>query len=235
MSRGTRRKSGGTGSQDSSAIRSDKFFGPSAHSGPSADSAHLADDTSEANPALAIGTLLKSLRAEAKLSLDQLAKRSRVSRGMLSQIELGRSVPTITVLSRISAAFELPAAVFLSTEETGRATLMKREVANLLRSADGKFVSRALFPFTGARRNEFYELTLHPGCRYSSAAHRAGTTENLVVASGSIQVEILGVTHSLASGDALQFVADAPHGYSNPASETAVAYLVMAYVQPVSY
>ena len=154
---------------------------------------------------------------------------------MLSQIELGRSVPTVTVLSRIAAAFDLPAAVFLSVGGTGRATILKREAANLLRSADGKFVSRALFPFNGARRTEFYELTVYPGCHYLSDPHRAGTTENLVVVSGALEVEILGERHRLSRGDALHFVADATHAYSNLGPKIAVAYLVIAYVQPVSY
>ncbi len=179
--------------------------------------------------------LVQGLRAEAKLSLDQLAKRSGVSRGMLSQIELGRSVPTITVLSRIAAAFELPVAAFLSAEDTGRVTLLKREAADVLRSADGKFVSRALFPFSGARRTEFYELTVHPGCHYPSEAHRAGTTENLVVASGTLELEIHRERHVLSAGDALHFIADSPHAYGNPGTEAAVAYLVVTYVQPVSY
>jgi quercetin dioxygenase-like cupin family protein len=154
---------------------------------------------------------------------------------MLSQIELGRSVPTITVLARIAAAFDLPAAAFLSAEDAGRVTLLKREAADILRSADGTFVSRALFPFSGARRTEFYELTVYPGCHYPSEAHRAGTSENLVVASGDLELEILGAKHRLSAGDALHFIADAPHAYGNPGLETAVAYLVMTYVQPVSY
>jgi mannose-6-phosphate isomerase-like protein (cupin superfamily) len=154
---------------------------------------------------------------------------------MLSQIELERSVPSITVLSRIAAAFELPVTVFLSVEETGRATLLTREAAHLLRSADGKFVSRALFPFGGSRRTEFYELTVHPGADQPSAAHLAGTTENLIVSSGTLEVEILGVQHTLSSGDALHFLADAPHAYRNRGPEVAVAYLVMAYLHAVSY
>jgi transcriptional regulator with XRE-family HTH domain len=193
------------------------------------------DEANEGNTAAAIGGMLKSLRTEAKLSLDQLAQRSRVSRGMLSQIELGRSVPTITVLSRIAAAFELPAAAFLSVDETTYPTLLKRETGNFLRSADGKFESRALFPFTKMRRTEFYELTLHPGCDYSSAAHRAGTSENIVVASGALEVEVGGKRHPLSSGDALHFSADVPHAYLNTGPAVAVAYLVMAYIQPVSY
>lgn len=51
-----------------------------------------------------ISTALRELRAVRNLSLDKLAHESGVSRAMLSQVELGRSTPTITVLWRIARA-----------------------------------------------------------------------------------------------------------------------------------
>jgi transcriptional regulator with XRE-family HTH domain len=200
------------------------------HTGNKSD--NVGDDKSLA---VAIGAQLKGLRSDAKLSLEQLSKRSRVSRGMLSQIELGRSVPTITVLSRIAAAFDLPPAVFLTAEKSGRGEVLKRNDADVLTSPDGKFVSRALFPFGRARRVEFYELTLSPGCHYISDAHQAGTTENMVVASGTVEVEAAGEKHLIKSGDSVHFIADQIHAYSNRDDSIAVAYLVMAYTQPVTY
>jgi transcriptional regulator with XRE-family HTH domain len=200
-------------------------------------SKRTAGDARQRSDALAaeIGARLKQLRGRADLSLEQLSQRAKVSRGMLSQIELGRSVPTIGVLSRIAAAFEIPVTVLVSPDPPGSVQVLRRNDASVLRSADSKFSSRALFPFRGARKSEFYELTLDPGCHYPSAAHNAGTTENLVVACGSIEVYVAGATHALGTGDALHFAADVPHAYGNPGQEVAVAYLVMAYPQPVSY
>ncbi len=185
--------------------------------------------------AAVVGERLKCLREQADLSLEQLSRLSQVSRGMLSQIELGRSVPTVTVLSRIAEAFELPVSVFLTRENTGSAQILKQDEASVLRSADGKFSSRALFPFLGARKTEFYELRLQPGCNHRSAAHSSGTTENLVVASGNLEIEVAAVPHALAPGDAIHFAADVPHRYLNRGTDVAVAYLVMAYPQPVTY
>ncbi len=198
---------------------------------------HISDNASADKPDVAapIGPRLKSLRTEAKLSLEQLSKRSGVSRGMLNQIELGRSVPTITVLSRIAASFELPVAAFLATEQTSRPRVLKRSDANMLHSPDGRFMSRALFPFHGPRRTEFYELTLEPGCDYASDAHPTGTSENVVVSSGSMQIEIGSETYLLAGGDAVLFIADLPHTYRNRGPDTTLAYLVMTYPQSVSY
>jgi XRE family transcriptional regulator, regulator of sulfur utilization len=87
----------------------------------------------------------------------------------------------------------------------------------------------------GARRTEFYELRLSPGCDRQSPAHAAGTTENLVVLSGKVDVQIAGASHSLATGDSIYFGGDVPHSYLNGGDGLAVAYLVMTYPQPVSY
>ena len=61
-----------------------------------------------------IGGNVRQLRKQQGLSLETLARRSHVSRAMLSQIELGRSTPTIAVLWKIAYALEAPISAFLS-------------------------------------------------------------------------------------------------------------------------
>lgn len=192
-------------------------------------------DSRNPDLAVSIGIQLKTLRARAGLSLERLSKLSGVSRGMLNQMELGRSVPTITVLSRIAAAFETPVAAFLSTVPTDGVHVLRSSATEELRSADGQFVSRALFPFIGSRKTEFYELRLAPACSRDSPPHAAGTTENLVVASGEVEVRIADASYALAPGDSIYFGGDVPHSYHNHGNGLAVAYLVMTYSQPVSY
>jgi transcriptional regulator with XRE-family HTH domain len=207
----------------------------------SAEATSLANGTGRAAPSLddevavLIRERLKSLRSRAGLSLERLSRLAGVSRGMLSQIELGRSVPTITVLSRIAAAFEVPVSVFLAAESGARVHLMRHGDSQELRSPDGKYVSRALFPFEGQRRTEFYELRLEPDCTRESSAHATGTTENLVLSRGALIVQVAGAQSELAAGDSIYFVADVPHSYRNCGTAAALAYLVMSYPQPVNY
>jgi transcriptional regulator with XRE-family HTH domain len=52
---------------------------------------------------------IKRLRQESKLSLTQLAQRSKVSRGYLYLLESGENSPTVDVLERIAAAFGIGA------------------------------------------------------------------------------------------------------------------------------
>ncbi len=64
-------------------------------------------------------------------------------------------------------------------------------------------------------------------------AHNPGTTENLVVASGSVEIEIGTRKEVLAAGDAIVFEADAAHVYRNRSDRESVMYLVMTYADTV--
>jgi len=182
-----------------------------------------------------IGTNLRRLRSQNNLSLEKLARAAGVSRAMLGQIELGQSVPTITVLARIAEAFAVPITAFMSERDESNVTLLPASEAKVLSSADGSFTSRALFPFAGSRKVEFYELRLAPGCNETSEAHVPGTCENLVVAQGELEISVGSERRRVAAGDAIFFSADAPHAYRNGGATEAIAYLVMTYPESVSY
>ena len=177
-----------------------------------------------------VGQNLRRLRRRQGLSLERLAQASGVSRAMLGQIENAKSVPTIGLLRKVANALELPFAQLLSLPGDHGPVILRRHQAKLLSSSDGAFVSRALFPFEGQRKAEFYELRI--GARHNEAvdAHRPGTRENLIVAQGSVEIGI--GEHkpvALAEGDALLFEADVPHSYRNLTNSEAVIYLVITY------
>ncbi|HXQ50587.1 MAG TPA: XRE family transcriptional regulator [Stellaceae bacterium] len=176
---------------------------------------------------------LKRLRLGRALSLEELAKRSKVSRGMLSQIELGRSVPTIALLWKVARALDVPFAALTSQGGAGGTVVLSADKAKMLTSAGGGFTSRALFPFDAERRVEFYKLTLAPNAVEDAAPHAPGTTENLAVVAGTVEITAGGVSHLLKADDAIVFAADVPHRYRNPGAKIAVMYLVMTYADIV--
>jgi transcriptional regulator with XRE-family HTH domain len=180
-----------------------------------------------------VGGNLRRLRVRRGLSLERLAQASGVSRAMLSQVELGRSTPTINVVWRIAHALEVPFSALLAGREARGAAVLRQQESKVLASRDGAFVSRALFPFEEPRRVEFYELRLAPHASEHADAHAPGTTENLVVASGAVTIEVGGGRSPLEAGDAIVFQADAPHAYVNEGSAEAVLYLVMTYAETV--
>ncbi|MDF3865304.1 XRE family transcriptional regulator [Pseudomonas denitrificans (nom. rej.)] len=178
-----------------------------------------------------VASNLLRLRAKRNLSLDGLARLCGVSRTMLAQIESGRSVPSIKVLSKIAQGLKVSVAAFLDDRAfDGVAVLPARDSKRLV-SGDGAFVSRALFPFDVSRQVEFYELRLKGLAIEHSTGHAPGTQENLVVAQGVLEISVNEERFLLGTGDSILFYADQPHSYRNPADSEAVAYLVTTYAE----
>jgi transcriptional regulator with XRE-family HTH domain len=182
----------------------------------------------------AVADNLRRLRKQHKLSLDELALRSGVSKTMLHQIESRKSTPTISLLWKVATGLGVPFSNLIQQEERAGLTVLRRENAKLLFNADQTFSSRALFPFDGSRRQaEFYELRIKPGGHEQAEAHAAGTMENLILVSGETTTITLGTqTATLKPGDAIVFEAAVPHSYRNDSqTKEAVLYLVMTYAQ----
>jgi transcriptional regulator with XRE-family HTH domain len=191
-------------------------------------------DVPDGNVGAIVGANLRRLRGRRGLSLDSLAKISGVSRAMLSQVELGRSVPSINVVFKVARAFGLPFSSLLAGAATWRARVMPARTAKILRSASGEFSTRVLFPFSAKRKTEFYELRLSAGGVEEADAHAPGTMENLIVVRGELEITVAGEQYLLPVGDAFIFQADEPHKYRNLANEEALIYLVMTYRESAS-
>lgn len=172
---------------------------------------------------------LKKLRTERGLSLERLSQQAGVSRAMLGQIEQGKSAPTINVVWKIVRALDVPFSTLISDSAAPRVTLVQAARSRTLRSRDGSFSSRALFPMDQPRNVEFYELRLAPFGVENADAHAQGTTENIVVSTGSLELTVGAERALLVQGDAILFQADVPHTYRNPGNGEAVLYLVMTY------
>ena len=172
---------------------------------------------------------LQRLRGKRHLSLDALARQCGVSRAMLAQIESGRSVPSIKVLCKIAKGLKVSVAAFLEHRAFEGVEVLAANKSKRLVSANGTFVSRALFPFDITRQSEFYELRVAPLGEDEAEGHGPGVQENLVVAQGVLEISVNDERYLLATGDSILFYADQPHRYRNPADSEAVAYLVVTY------
>lgn len=180
-----------------------------------------------------VGENLSRLRKRRSLSMERLATLSGVSRAMLGQIEAGESAPTISFLWKVARGLDVRFADLLGEETAGDVVVLHADTSKVLRSGDGAFESRALFPFDKHRRAEFYELRLRGGHLERADPHAEGTYENLVVHSGRLRLKVgLDEAVELRAGDSVFFRADVPHTYENPGTRDAVMYLVMTYAEP---
>ncbi len=177
------------------------------------------------------GIRVAVLRRTHKITLDELAERSGVSRSMLSQIERGKANPTLAVAARIADAFGL--SIVHLIEEEVRPSLIEIVDAEDEQAIFGEkngCLLRTLTPLHMEKNIEFYELTFSAHGELDSDAHFAGTREILTVASGNIELCVgAEATQSLKPGDTAHYPADRKHKISNPHEERAVCYLVVSY------
>ncbi len=171
---------------------------------------------------------LRRARMERHLSLDALANRCGISRSMLSQIENQRSVPSVTVLYRISEGLGIPFATLVEPQTERKLVVLKLEDTRTLSSHNGLYQNRTLFPFDDPLRPiEFYEVTLLPGCHEVARAHAVGTCEYIVVVKGMMRLKVGDRMAEMRERDSVFFQADIGHEYLNPGREPTVLYMVV--------
>ena len=177
-----------------------------------------------------VGFNLRYQRLARGWSLDDLAREADISRTVLGQIEIARTEPSIGNIWKIAQALDLPFSTLLSRPEarTGAITGSRR-IAKKLSSIDGRFSSRALHSAGDPDAAEFYELWMAPNSREDAEPHRPGTRENIVIASGRLEIVVGGKTSTLGAGDSINFAADQRHSYVNSGPDECWFYLVMNY------
>jgi transcriptional regulator with XRE-family HTH domain len=187
------------------------------------------DDTAEAvDLGERLSRNLRALRKARGLSLEALSGSSGVSRAALSQIETGKTNPSIGAVWKIATALGVPFGDLIGEDRRG-IEVLRRAHAPRLRSADGATESRALLRAGALPTVEAYALTLAPGARHPAEAHAPGTRELLVVLEGHVRLHVGGRTYELATGDSVAFTADVPHVYENPGHEPAQVHDVLVY------
>jgi transcriptional regulator with XRE-family HTH domain len=176
-----------------------------------------------------IGLNLRRIRKQRGMSLERVAGVSGVSRAMLGQIESGSSVPSVKILWKIACSLGLPISAFLARDEGGGPYVMEARDAKRLSGNGGRFFSRALYPSDLSAKVRFYELLVGGFAIEEDPPHPPGTTENLVVSRGRLEIMVDGREFRLAAGDAILFEADVPHRYRNPQEDETQAFVVVNY------
>lgn len=163
----------------------------------------------------AVGRTLQALRADRGWSLDQLAARSGVSKGVLVALEQGRSNPNLATLAKISDAFGVPVtrlvdmrgepAVQVSGPDGGR--VLWRGAAG----GSGTILGATDPPWAV----ELWRWDLRPGETFGGDAHAPATREMVWVETGTLTLSVAGERHDLGPGQCARFPAGRPHRYAN--------------------
>ncbi|GGK56053.1 helix-turn-helix domain-containing protein [Amphritea balenae] len=168
------------------------------------------------------------LRKKNKLTLDQLAAASGVSRSMLSQIERGQANPTLAVTFRIAQAFGITIGELVDQPwAASTIEVVHGDDANNLFRADDECRIRTLSPLHMEKNIEFYELRIAPQASLVSAPHFEGTKELLTVTKGAARLTAGDNSRNLAEGDSAHYRGDLEHSIDNCGDDELICYLVV--------
>lgn len=178
-------------------------------------------------PALARN--IQKLRKKQHLSLDDLARRSGVSKAMLSQIEGEKVNPTIATVWKIACGLGLDLQELLQVDETGRFDIHRAERAVVLDYDEGRCRIQVVAPQRFAEDQEIYIIHLQPEGSLVSESHFPQTEELLTVLSGKVEVVSGDHRKELEAWDSAHYSADIRHSIRNIGEETASAYMVVRF------
>jgi transcriptional regulator with XRE-family HTH domain len=187
----------------------------------------MPEDTEPAGLSGALARTVAALRAERGWSLDNLAGRSGVSKGVLVAVEQGRSNPNLATLARVADAFGVPVTRLLEGADESVVRISGPDEAKVLwrskAGGSGTIVAATPPPWAA----ELWRWVLEPGDAFGGDAHAAATRELAWVESGRLTLTVAGQRYELGPGECARFPGDLAHGYANEGTQQTTLTMVV--------
>jgi transcriptional regulator with XRE-family HTH domain len=175
----------------------------------------------------ALARILQSLRSERGWSLDQLALRSGVSKGVLVALEQGRSNPNLATVARIADAFGVPVTRLLDVSDEPVVRITGPESTRVLwdgaSGGTGTIIAATEPPWAV----ELWRWAVRPGERFGGDAHSPATREMAWVEAGTITLTVAGRGYQVGPGQCARFPGGLPHSYANEGTEPALMTMIV--------
>ena len=187
--------------------------GPAAPDGPA---------TPTAEPPITIeslGAQLRALRKTRDLTLEQLAARSGVSAGLLSQVERGQGNPRFNTLVQVAHALSVPVASLFRSEATGSPVVRRAERRRLdLHAGDpaAELTTTELLTPSLAGALEVLLIEAPPGYSTEATPFSHEGEEFGLILEGRHEIHLGDQVYTLEAGDSITYASRTPHWYRNP-------------------
>lgn len=171
------------------------------------------------------GSAMRQSRHSRKLTLEELAERTGLSVGLLSQLERGIGNPSFMTLVRIADALETPLShLFFEEEEIGT-VVRKDERKRMSFSQPGITIELLTPPWTHPLQALWvrYEAGL---CTEDDPFCHEGV-EMVILVRGKLELHVGDEVFKLNEGDAVTYDCSIPHWYHNPGPEDAEIFSAM--------
>lgn len=168
---------------------------------------------------LQLGPRLRHARLLRQSRLKEVADQAGCSESMLSKIENGRAVPSLTMLHRLCKALGVNVAQITSERPVQPWTIMRegeRPVIGHAQTPDGEGTrAEVLAPAAGGHLLQGFLVIIEPGGHSGGIIRHKGEEVGYVL-EGSLALTVAGEQYLLHAGDSFHFPSELPHSYSNP-------------------
>ncbi len=149
---------------------------------------------------------LSELRTERGWSLDELARRTDISRSTLSRLERAEISPTAAMLGTLCAVYGRTMSHLLAEVEAEPPQLVRADRQLVWRDEESGFTRRSVSPPHPGLRGEIIEGVLRPGADISYEGPPVpGIEQHIWVLDGALEVTAGGGVHEIRAGDCLRF------------------------------
>jgi transcriptional regulator with XRE-family HTH domain len=180
-----------------------------------------------------LGKRIKRTREAKHLTLKSIEATAKISATHISEIERGKTSPTLGALLRIAAALGKDPAYFLEEEELGDVSLVTLE--NRIRErlpGDGGTLERLTTCIPGGRLQACM-VTLSPGAARREEQHSHFGNEAALIISGAVRFHIREEAFELNVGDAIHYHSSEPHRFENASRREEASMIWMSTVRDV--
>ncbi|HHW30109.1 MAG TPA: helix-turn-helix domain-containing protein [Clostridiaceae bacterium] len=174
-----------------------------------------------------VGKNIMNQRKAKGMSLDELAKRSGVSKSMLSQIEQERTNPTVITVWKIARSLNLSVQELMEAGSDSNIDVIRYDDSPVIYSEDKLCTIRINSPIYMADNLELYYFTFKPGGVNRSLPHYPNAVEFLTVITGQLKVTSGEHSTILNKGDTARYRGDREHSIENISNNVSEAYLVV--------
>lgn len=183
--------------------------------------------TGNASPVPQLGATIRRLRLARSLTIQELAERSGVSAGMLSQIERDRANPSLRILSQLRDALgaSISALFEEGPPEPAEPPFVAR--ANRRPRLELGYLQKELLAVGSPGGMQMMVLHLPPGADSGDHPLMAPVEKGGLVLEGAFVLRVGGRETVLAEGDSFLFDGAQPHGFRNPSDRPARVMWIM--------
>lgn len=165
-----------------------------------------------------VGARLRASRQAQRLTIEQLASATNLTKGFISRVERDETSPSVATLVTICQVLSLPIGSLFKGAET---EVVKLADAPLINMGGRGAVERMITP-RGQSHVQVLRSTLQPGANGGDELYTINCDVEVVhVITGEVDVRFSDKTVSLSGGDTLTFSGHELHSWRNTGSSIA--------------